>query len=79
MLLRELAAELLEVRQAGVAEYGGLAVDDQIVRGQRLRRLRDLVELLRPIIAAAGIDADPAVVNVQLGAISVDIDLVQPC
>ena len=31
-------------------------------------RLRDLEELLGPVIAAAGIDADPAVANVKLSA-----------
>jgi hypothetical protein len=78
VLFRELAPELLKVRQAGVAQYGGFPVDDQVVRRQCLRRLRDLVELLRPVIAAAGIDADPAVANVQLRAIAVDLDFMQP-
>jgi hypothetical protein len=78
MLFRELAAQLLEVRQARVAEHGCFPVDDQIVRRQSLRRLRDLVELLRPVIAAAGIDPDLAIANVKLRAIAVDLDLVQP-
>jgi hypothetical protein len=53
-------------------------VDDQVVRCQCLRRLRDLLELLGPVIAAAGIDADPAVADVQLRAVAVDLDFVQP-
>ena len=48
------------------------------MRRQSLRRLRDLVELLGPIIAAAGIDADLAMENLKLGAIAVDLDFVQP-
>ena len=72
MFVRELAAELLLVGGRG------FPVDDQIVRRQSLRRLRDLVELLRPVISAAGIDPDLAIANVKLRAIAVDLDFVQP-
>jgi hypothetical protein len=76
--LSELPAQRLEIRQAGGSEHGGLAVDDQVTRGERFGGARDRPELLGPVVAAARIDPDPPVVDVHLGAIAVDLDLVQP-
>jgi hypothetical protein len=43
-----------------------------------IRRARDLAELPGPVVAAARIDADASIMNVYLGAVAVDLDLVKP-
>ena len=78
VFLGELAPQRLEIRQAGFADHGRFAVDDQLPRRKRLGRACDLAVLLGPVIAAAGEDPDPAVVDMQLRAVAIDLDLMQP-
>jgi hypothetical protein len=75
---RELAAQRLKVGQSGIAEDGRLAVDDEIMRRECFDRVRDLVEVIRPIVAAARIDGDPSMMDMHLCAVAVDLDLMQP-
>ena len=74
----ELASQRLKIRQPRPAQHGGLAIRDQLVRRERLRGLCDRSELPRPVVAAARIDDGPGGTQMQLGAITVDLDLVQP-
>ena len=78
VFLGELAPQRLEIRQAGLADHGRFAVDDQLPRRKRLGCACDLAELLGPVIAAAGEDPDPAVVDMQLRAVAINLDLMQP-
>ena len=78
VFLGEFAPQRLEIRQAGLADHGRFAVDDQLSRRKRLGCACDLAELLGPVIAAAGEHPDPAVVDMQLRAVAIDLDLVQP-
>jgi len=75
---RERAAQCLEVGQSGIAKYRCFAVDDEVVPRKRFGRIRDLVEVISPIVAAARIDGDPPVMDMHLRAIAVDLDFVQP-
>ena len=59
----QLAPQRLEIRQAGLADNSCFAVNDQLSRRERLGCACELAELLGPVIAAAGEDPDPAVVD----------------
>jgi hypothetical protein len=78
VLFRELAPQRLKVGQPGIAEHGRFAVDDEVMVGQRSDRVRDLVEGVSPIVAAASIDRDTSMMDMHLRAITVDLDFVQP-
>jgi hypothetical protein len=65
-----------EVRRAIGAQGAGLAVDQ--ARGKRLRVLGDLAELRRPVEAGAGLQRRAAVLDAQLQAIAVELDLMAP-
>ena len=78
MSFRQLAAQGLEVGQPGIAEYGRLAVDDEVVPRECFDSLCDLVEVIGPIIAAAGIDGDAPMMDMHLRAVAIDLDFVQP-
>jgi hypothetical protein len=78
VFLGELPPQRLEIRQAGLTDHGRFAVDDQLSRRKRLGCACDLAVLLGPVIAAAGEHPDPAGVDMQLRAVAIDLDLVQP-
>jgi hypothetical protein len=48
------------------------------MRGRPFRRARDLPELLGPVVAAPRIDGHTATMDVDLRAVAVDLDLMQP-
>jgi hypothetical protein len=78
VLLCEFPAQRLEVRQAGIAVHRRFAVHDQLVCRERFGRVCDLAELIGPIVAAARVDCDPLMMDMELCAVAVDLDFVQP-
>ncbi len=65
-----------EVRRAVVVQRAGLAVDQAVRQG--LGVAGDLPELRRPVEAGAGLQRRMAVLDAQLQAIAVELDLVAP-
>src|SRR5262245_52273734 len=78
MLFRELAAQRLKVGQSGVAVHCRLAIGDQVMCGKSFCCVRDLPELLGPVVAAARIDGHTFAMDMHLRAIAIDLDFVQP-
>ena len=73
-----LAVELLEVRRAVGIAADRLAVEDQGARPQGRHRLPDEREPVRPVVAPAGEQPDPAVLLPDDHAVAVVLDLVNP-
>ncbi len=65
-----------EIRHGAVIEGDDLAVDQHV--GQRGALFRDGAELLRPVQPLAGLERRLAVLDAQLHAVAVELDLVAP-
>src|SRR3954447_7208134 len=74
----ELAPELLKVRQTATAIHHGLAVDDRAVCFKPLRARCDGRELFGPVQPCTRIDFEIAIFDVELRAVAVRFDLVDP-
>jgi len=78
VFFRKLAPQRVKVGKANIATHGRLAIDDEVVRGECFGRVRDLAELVGPIVAAARIDGDAGTMDMHLRAVTIDLDLMQP-
>src|SRR5829696_7651585 len=76
--LAELAPQRLEIRPTGLAEHDRLAVEDRILRLEPPNRLRDRRELLCPVEPVSRKDLRPTGLQVDLCAVAVPLDLMQP-
>jgi hypothetical protein len=78
VLFAQLVAQRLEIGNALTAEHHGFSVDDRLARTQIPPHARDRGELIGPVNPFAGVDSDVAGMDVNLGAVAVPLDLVQP-
>src|SRR4051794_31421532 len=62
---------------AGVCHHD-LTIENDFPSGELLQRLGNWHELLRPVIASAGIDQGSTAIEMTLRAVAVVLDLVQP-
>jgi hypothetical protein len=65
-----------EIGNAARVGDDGLAIQDQVLRGQSRERVRDRPEALLPVVAPPCVDGRTSVSQVRLGAVAVELDLV---
>src|SRR5215204_5547702 len=72
------ATQALEVGFAVATDEDHLAVEDDAVRRQASRQRADRTEPVGPVVAPAGENGDAPIALVGLGAVAVELDLVNP-
>jgi hypothetical protein len=76
--LRQVTLQRGEVRKAFVGRDNHLAVEDDAMCHQLAGGRDDVAEAVGPVVTAAGKHAGARVALVQLGAIAVELDFVNP-